>query len=71
MQTDWLPRINTEACTGCRECIARCPTGALVQVNGKAALVYPERCTYCAACESICPAQAIDLPYLICKKDSK
>jgi ferredoxin len=70
MQTDWLPRINTQACTGCGECVARCPTGALARLNSKAALVYPEHCTYCAACESICPAQAIELPYLICKKDS-
>jgi ferredoxin len=62
----WLPRIDRDACTGCGRCITACPTGALAQVNGKAALVYPNLCTYCAACESTCPVGAVELPYLIC-----
>ncbi len=62
----WLPRINREACTGCGECIALCPTNALERVDGKAALTRPELCTYCAACEGKCPASAIELPYLVC-----
>ncbi|MCC7207436.1 MAG: 4Fe-4S binding protein [Anaerolineae bacterium] len=63
----WLPRIEAALCTGCGECIARCPTGALGSVAGKAALIRPSACTYCAACESVCPTNAIELPYLICK----
>ncbi len=66
MDEKWLPRINRQLCTGCGECIARCPEQALAQVDGKAALAYPERCTYCRACEELCPEGAIDLPFLIC-----
>jgi ferredoxin len=64
--TEWLPHIDRNLCTGCGDCIAACPTGALAQIDAKAALVYPDLCTYCAACESICPVGAIELPYLIC-----
>lgn len=65
-ESNWYPQINTQACTGCGDCIAACPTGALGQVGGRAALVQPQVCTYCAACEEVCPEYAIDLPYLIC-----
>jgi len=68
--SDWFPRLDQNLCTGCGDCIAACPTGALAQVDGKAALVFPDLCTYCAACETICPVNAIELPYLICKEDS-
>ncbi len=65
--SDWFPRLDQTLCTGCGDCIAACPTGALAPVNGKAALVFPDLCTYCATCETICPVNAIELPYLICK----
>lgn len=65
--TEWYPRLNRNLCTGCGDCIAACPTGALVQVDGKATLAFPDKCTYCAACEAVCPVGAIELPYLICK----
>ncbi len=65
--SDWHPRLNRESCTGCGDCITACPTVALGQVGGKAALVFPHLCTYCAACKSICPVGAIELPYLICR----
>jgi ferredoxin len=67
---DWLPQIDTAACTGCGECIARCPVDALAQVRGKAALVRPEACTYCTWCEDVCPVDAIALPFLICSLDT-
>ena len=61
----WLPRRDRSLCTGCGDCITRCPTGALGQLEGKAVLVHPEVCTYCAECEDLCPVNAIALPYLI------
>ena len=62
---EWMPRIDRTACNGCGDCIALCPTRALGQVEGKAALVRPDACTYCTACEDACPVNAIELPYLI------
>ena len=50
--------------------MASCVPSALVQVDGKAALIYPERCTYCAVCEALCPVHAIQLPYLIRKRNT-
>jgi formate hydrogenlyase subunit 6/NADH:ubiquinone oxidoreductase subunit I len=67
----WLPRIDQARCTGCGDCIALCPTGALGRLEGKASLINAEACTYCTACEDICPAGAIELPFLVCKSVSK
>ncbi len=65
----WLPQIDVLACTGCGDCIAICPVGALGVEFGKAALVKPEACTYCTICEDICPVDAIALPFLICRQE--
>lgn len=67
--TSWLPRLDPTRCTGCGDCILRCPTGALGRHGGKAALVNPAACIYCAACENVCPVGAIELPYLIVFED--
>lgn len=64
-QHQWIPQIDRTLCTGCGECITLCPTGALGDVGGKAAVVQPNACTYCAVCEDICPVDAIGLPYQI------
>ena len=64
-QQQWMPQINRALCTGCRNCIDLCPTGALGEVEDKAAVVQPQACTYCAVCEDICPTSAIGLPYQI------
>lgn len=69
--TPWLPSINRDLCTGCGECVSRCPTSALGRQAEKAALVHPNRCTYCAVCEDICPVGAIELPYLILKYEQR
>lgn len=69
MTLQWMPQINQIRCTGCGDCIASCPTGALGSQNDKAVLLHPDLCTYCAACEDVCPSGAIELPYLIVKHD--
>jgi ferredoxin len=67
--SNWLPRIDQIACTGCGECVALCPTDALEQVSDKAQLTRPDACTYCTVCEDVCPVSAIALPFLICFAD--
>lgn len=67
----WLPHINHDLCTGCRECVLTCPTGALEQQDGKASLRHPSLCTYCTACEDVCPVGAIELPFLIVKREPR
>ncbi|HRJ41970.1 MAG: 4Fe-4S binding protein [Caldilineaceae bacterium] len=65
MPTIPLPTIDHTLCTGCRRCVEVCPTQALVQIDEKAYLVYPELCTYCSVCQDVCPENAISLPFLI------
>jgi ferredoxin len=66
----WLPHIDRARCTGSGHCITGCPTGALGWQDGKAALLYPDLCSYCGICEEVCPVSAIELPYLIVKRES-
>ena len=65
MNTDPLPSIDQNLCTGCRRCVDICLTHALDQIHQKAYLRYPDLCTYCTACEDICPENAIALPFAI------
>lgn len=53
--------INIRTCTGCENCVAICPTGALYMENGKAA-VTAGACIECGACITDCPAESITLP---------
>lgn len=64
-EQDWYPIIERETCTGCGECIAICPTGALASQEDKASVTLPGSCTYCAKCEAVCPTGAVSLPYQI------
>lgn len=65
MTQQWMPQIDQRKCTGCGECVSRCPTGALGRIAEKATLIHPDLCTYCTLCEDVCPVGAIELPFLI------
>lgn len=70
MSQAWMPQIDPNVCTGCAQCVVACPTHALGSRQGKAVLLHPEACTYCSVCEDVCPVGAIELPYLILKKEA-
>ncbi|MBN1887164.1 MAG: 4Fe-4S binding protein [Thermoflexales bacterium] len=61
----FLPLIDVVLCDGCGLCVTRCANQALGMVDGKAAVIDPERCNYDAACEAVCPTSAIALPYQV------
>ena len=46
------------ACTGCGQCVRRCPTNNIALQNGKP--VWEQNCTHCMACICYCPAEAIE-----------
>jgi len=51
--------VDEEACSGCEECVERCPVGAIsvedmAEVDG-------EKCLGCGLCASNCPGEAITL----------
>ena len=47
-----------DACTGCGQCVRRCPTNNIVLREGKP--VWGKDCTHCMACICYCPAKAIE-----------
>jgi len=50
--------VNTEKCTGCKECLATCPYDAIEIREGKAFI--NEYCQICMTCLNACPEGAIE-----------
>jgi ferredoxin len=67
--TNFLPKVNDDACTGCGRCVRACPveTIGLVSVNDpqktkrEKAKLNEETCLGCGLCVRNCPADAIRL----------
>ena len=47
-----------DTCTGCGQCVRRCPTNNITLQTGKP--VWGQDCTHCMACICYCPAEAIE-----------
>ena len=47
-----------DTCTGCGQCVWRCPTNNITLQTGKP--VWGQNCTHCMACICYCPAEAIE-----------
>jgi len=56
------PKVNTELCIGCGDCVAWCPSAAISLKNKKAAF-NPKRCIGCGECLTICQQEAIDIQW--------
>lgn len=56
------PIIRQEQCIQCGECVARCPSHAIVR-NEESGMVgiNLDSCIFCTLCEEICPAQAVTM----------
>jgi len=54
------PQLKSELCpSDCRQCVARCPYGALSRENGRLQLDMG-LCLFCGECASACPHGALD-----------
>jgi Fe-S-cluster-containing hydrogenase component 2 len=51
-------KVDHEKCTGCGECVAVCPQGAISIVN-EVAVIDSDRCSECGRCYHACPSSAI------------
>ena len=52
------PFTASDACTGCGQCVWRCPTNNITLQTRKP--VWGQNCTHCMACICYCPAEAIE-----------
>lgn len=58
--TRQIIKIDSEKCTGCRQCVDACVGGAIAMVDGKAKLVRSDFCDGLGICIGHCPAGAIE-----------
>ena len=51
--------LDTQRCTGCRQCTQVCPQAVLEMKNRKVVIVDSDACMECGACAKNCPVNAI------------
>ncbi|MBI3409487.1 MAG: 4Fe-4S binding protein [Planctomycetes bacterium] len=54
-----LPNLDERLCTGCKLCVAICPTDCLEMAGPLPWLPRPGACVSCSACVLVCPAKAL------------
>jgi ferredoxin len=59
-KADFHAVVNSEACIGCGDCVARCQFGAL-SVPDEVCAVDEVRCVGCGVCATVCPTDALQL----------
>jgi heterodisulfide reductase subunit A-like polyferredoxin len=59
-RADYTAATDPARCTGCGECVGRCPFDARKIVEGSLH-EHLDRCYGCGLCVSACPAEAIEL----------
>jgi ferredoxin len=55
-----FPKVDSDKCNACGECIEVCPRDTIVLKNGKA-FVELDKCTNCRICIKVCPENAFIL----------
>lgn len=56
------PAIDSEKCTGCEECLRRCPSKAIVNLaDSKKVGINYDTCIFCNLCEEVCPVDAVSI----------
>ncbi len=58
--TNYVIKIDEEACSGCGLCVKRCPMEALTR-EGKKIIINNDRCIGCGVCAVKCPTKAARL----------
>lgn len=56
--SDVHPRIDRKLCRNCRLCLDYCPTGAIIQKEGRA-FILDDRCIGCGECLVVCKLGAV------------
>lgn len=57
------PEVDGEKCSGCGQCILRCPVSAISKdESGSGNIGFNlDECIFCSLCEDVCPAEAIKM----------
>jgi len=59
--SNFLSKIDEEACVGCGTCVDKCPTDAISLNDANIAERNAEWCIGCGVCAHFCPEHAISL----------
>jgi ferredoxin len=61
-KAEYFAAVDSEKCTGCGKCLARCPFGAMrLKKRTKKVVIDPRRCIGCGQCRVPCSKEAIAL----------
>ena len=61
----WSPKIDSDHCIGCGECLNTCPNNVFVlnETEKKITVANPTNCVVlCDKCAGFCPEEAIEFP---------
>lgn len=61
LNSGFQPAIDAAECTGCEECVDRCPAKALAMSEEDVPLVDLDRCFGCGVCATVCPTDGISM----------